>query len=554
MQQSGNVTPGHSACWAITGVLFDCGAPGGGVSVVGSTTQNDFAAFNGSGSLIDSGINPSATSNWSGLQNFNGGATAPTRTAGDDTTNVATTAFVKTAISSLNFVANEPLTVTFPSNVATFSFDYSYAGTFTGLQTFSAGIVSTAITQASTGQLFQNNGATVDRFNDRILVGGATLYNPANCCVETGTWLAAANLHGLNGVVADTYIASQYAGDTPLFVAAQSALSASASPATYPITFLVANNNATYQTAAWGIYGECYQQTSTGGTGGALACMELDVRNNGGITYINDPYHWGGEGYTTGYEAGCGAGQATYTTNNCSGALLIFGNFNSFDSGITFAGPAGMARDSIAASGPNGERLAITMPEAYSICSYSAAATINVCEQGESGIWSLRGPSKQILFTVNVVGSATNYVSILPGATGNAAIITSLGSDTNVNLLLSAQGSGVVALASPLAAVKQVISEAAATIASAAGAVLDDVDVVSETTTITGTTNITTSTGFNKVSIYTPTYTDSSAVTITNAATLFIQNAPATGGMVTITNPWALWVPGGKCYLPDRST
>lgn len=94
VQQSGIITPGHAACWAITGVIFDCGAPGGGVSVVGSTTTNDFVAFNASGSLIDSGINPANTSNISGLWNFNGGATAPTRAAGDNTTNVATTAFV----------------------------------------------------------------------------------------------------------------------------------------------------------------------------------------------------------------------------------------------------------------------------------------------------------------------------------------------------------------------------------------------------------------------------------------------------------------------------
>ena len=100
VQQSGNVTPGHAACWAITGVVYDCGSPGGGVSVVGSTTQNDFAAFNGSGSLIDSGINPSSTSNWSGLQNFNGGATAPTRPSGDNTTSVATTAYVNNLLNT----------------------------------------------------------------------------------------------------------------------------------------------------------------------------------------------------------------------------------------------------------------------------------------------------------------------------------------------------------------------------------------------------------------------------------------------------------------------
>jgi len=102
VQQSGNVTPGHAACWAITGVVYDCGAPGGGVSVVGSTTQNDLAAFNGSGSLIDSGINPANTTSISGLWHFNGGATAPTRSPGDNTTNVATTAFVNNFLSTGN--------------------------------------------------------------------------------------------------------------------------------------------------------------------------------------------------------------------------------------------------------------------------------------------------------------------------------------------------------------------------------------------------------------------------------------------------------------------
>jgi hypothetical protein len=99
VQQSGNVTPGHSSCFAAPGVVYDCGAPGGGVSVVGSTTQNDLAAFNGSGSLIDSGISPSATSNISGLWNFNGGATTPTLPLSDNSTKIATTAFVNAFIT-----------------------------------------------------------------------------------------------------------------------------------------------------------------------------------------------------------------------------------------------------------------------------------------------------------------------------------------------------------------------------------------------------------------------------------------------------------------------
>lgn len=112
VQQSGNVTPGHAACWAITGAIYDCGSPGGGVSVVGSTTTNDFVAFNASGSLIDSGINPANTSAISGLWNFNGGATAPTRPVGDSSTNVATTAFVGNFLNTIPYIIAPPAPIT----------------------------------------------------------------------------------------------------------------------------------------------------------------------------------------------------------------------------------------------------------------------------------------------------------------------------------------------------------------------------------------------------------------------------------------------------------
>jgi hypothetical protein len=94
----------------------------------------------------------------------------------------------------------------------------------------------------------------------------------------------------------------------------------------------------------------------------------------------------------------------------------------------------------------------------------------------------------------------------------------------------------------------------ARTIASGASAVLDDVKVAANTTTVTGTTNITTAKGFNKVSIYKPTITDSSAVTITNAATLYIEDAPAVSGSAVITNPYALWVGNGNTKLNGTLT
>jgi hypothetical protein len=85
----------------------------------------------------------------------------------------------------------------------------------------------------------------------------------------------------------------------------------------------------------------------------------------------------------------------------------------------------------------------------------------------------------------------------------------------------------------------------ARSIASATSAVLDDVNISAQTTTVTGTTTITTAQGFNKVSIYKPTYTDGSAVTVTVGATLYIEDAPTTAGLLTLTNKYPLWVDNG---------
>lgn len=85
------------------------------------------------------------------------------------------------------------------------------------------------------------------------------------------------------------------------------------------------------------------------------------------------------------------------------------------------------------------------------------------------------------------------------------------------------------------------------TVASAAAAVLDDFGIRASTITITGATNIVTAAGFNYASIKAPTYSAASALTITNAATLYISNAPSGGGAgpATITNAYSVWIDAG---------
>ena len=122
-------------------------------------------------------------------------------------------------------------------------------------------------------------------------------------------------------------------------------------------------------------------------------------------------------------------------------------------------------------------------------------------------------------------GAITNYYGlyisdVTAAATLNNAIYTNAG---NVSLL----GSG--------------------TRASAAGAVWKGIELRAATATITGSTNITTATGFNYFDIARPTLSAASALTVTNAATLYIANSPLGGGVgpATITNPYSVWIDAG---------
>jgi len=102
---------------------------------------------------------------------------------------------------------------------------------------------------------------------------------------------------------------------------------------------------------------------------------------------------------------------------------------------------------------------------------------------------------------------------------------------------------------SPVAPTAPIVMEFAITppnIASGASVTLDAYKWDATTVTFTGTTGITTATGVNFIDVERPTYTDGSALAITNAATVTIKGAPVAAGSLTITNPYALWVQQGN--------
>jgi len=92
--------------------------------------------------------------------------------------------------------------------------------------------------------------------------------------------------------------------------------------------------------------------------------------------------------------------------------------------------------------------------------------------------------------------------------------------------------------------------------ASAASAVCRALYLPAATQTISGSTNITTATGYNYLEIAQPTMSAGTALTITNAATLYIADAPAAGGAgpAAITNPYAIWVDSGAVRFDGAAT
>lgn len=161
--------------------------------------------------------------------------------------------------------------------------------------------------------------------------------------------------------------------------------------------------------------------------------------------------------------------------------------------------------------------------------------------------------------TLTVVGKAIGLVIAAPVVTNTAAgVITNAygiqinnqgttASVTSTGLRIEAQaGSGTAnyAINSLGGRVSLVPSDS---IASASGAVWAGFNIPATTATISGSTNITTAAGFNLAVLAQPTLSAGTALTVTNAATLQIANAPIGGGAgpATITNAYAFWVLGG---------
>ncbi len=159
---------------------------------------------------------------------------------------------------------------------------------------------------------------------------------------------------------------------------------------------------------------------------------------------------------------------------------------------------------------------------------------------------------------LNVVADATTAgtVARISGAavnTGTGLIISTGAVTTGTSLLVS--GSTVLTSGNTISMVNGRASFTPTnTIASSVSATWNGFTIPATTATLTGGADVTTATGFNLFNISQPTITDSSVATVTNAASLYIANAPAAAGSIKITNAYALWLDNGMARLDGGLT
>lgn len=389
-----------------------------------------------------------------------------------------------------------------------------------------AAIASTkiAFAQPSSGQFFAQNGAVINRFNDRLFLGGAALNDgrfPGNQADWFTAWQSVElnePINSMSGTLA-VLTGPNSSDAAAILAAAQSANFTAAGSACIGIETFVVNNHTSLPTQAWGHYIEAHHETSAAGV---TYGMEIDVRTRT-LGSTPDPYTQGaivglqlaagagtqgaaftgvisgntltvsnyqadqnyeiaigtnifGAGVTSGtvvtaFGTGTG-GNGTYTVSHSqtvaseymvaspnfdvSCAIQIENNPNRFAAGIVFGNTSLIGADG---TGGGKKATAIALAAGHQIQWYSSAGIV-------SGSIASTNPSNtnavQLVFTnlglqIAQIASGSpaiayfvptangvNYLSFGNNQTGGAPYIGAFGTDTNVDLALLTQGSGVL--------------------------------------------------------------------------------------------------------------
>lgn len=237
------------------------------------------------------------------------------------------------------------------------------------------------------------NTTYINRFNDRVFVGPATL-NAGTLAFPfpADDWLAALSssyksYNGGSGVDQNGSYAQMYvlndtdagpgllAAPTVAAVFGSQTLNSLTGATSYPIGTVAVNNATHTGVGAWGLYVEAHRVSANAG---ATQGVEIEIRNSTNYSGLWTPYAKPGEG-VLGMSIGAGAGLSATGQYDATAAVFIAANPKGFATGILFDDT------SISASGPSSSHPAIVMPYSYAIQWYSGAGLRNSIYSDASG-------------------------------------------------------------------------------------------------------------------------------------------------------------------------
>jgi hypothetical protein len=306
------------------------------------------------------------------------------------------------------------------------------------------------IDQAATDLIFAQNGAVINRMNDRLFVGGATDSDGAYPNVAQDWFSAFQVAAGLsNGTLLNSqaaFLNSESADGNVGFLSGSHSLHFTNAAASCIGGMSVAvNDNATLATKVWGHYIEAHRTTAaTADTYG----LEIDTRT---LTASISPHPWQ-FGDVVGLQIASGAELSSVGQFDASAAIQIAANSMQFKKGIVFR------HDSLDGStGGVGEACAIAMAITQNIEWFNSAGvragyikvnTANVANRtglifNDTGAYIVGNNEQALLLCANVA-SAVNYPQFVASTTGQPVQIFAQGTDTNRDLWLRTAGTGRV--------------------------------------------------------------------------------------------------------------
>jgi len=303
------------------------------------------------------------------------------------------------------------------------------------------------------------DGAVINRLGDRVLVGGANKYdgNYPNDDPNYQDWYTAyerAQGRG-NGIILSSQMAvltNNYFGAAigAVFAARTSNLGDSVGGAV-GLEAHVVNDKTSFMHPAWALYSEATRDSD--GVG-AIITYEADSRNKG-LYHPVTPWNQNDKQSVV-HQIASGGALTGVGCEDVSAGINFRHNPTKFGAGIVFGYNSIRGTDGSIGSGYGNaivfarrHRLTWMNSVDAEVSNLSSSVTVATFKNGldfTDGGAVFTGPTDTATFLVSPVANSANYVVTTAGAAGIAPILAAAGSDTNVDLKLTAKGTGTIAI------------------------------------------------------------------------------------------------------------